>query len=92
MRVLGNSKGPNVPASCKAFQNSLITPTSSFGNILNSRSQLTNKASNNNPHIELDIRNLCSGKLPVKSDQTELRPKSTSCIRISRSDAKSSVY
>ena len=25
----------NVPASCKAFQNTLITPTSSFGNMLN---------------------------------------------------------
>ena len=61
--------------------------------MLNSKSQLTSKATHRNINLDLDMGNLESDKLSVKDGLKNLRPKSTSCIRISRSDAKTTgVY
>ena len=86
-----NFRQPNLmPPSCSTFNHTLTTPNSSLGNLM-TQAMPSSRLPMNQPHLEFKVQNLQGERLPQK-ERKPTTTRSTSCLRISRSESYTAVY
>ena len=82
-----------MPLSCTNLNSTLMTPNSSFGNLIPPQGIVSSRESVNQPRFELHTLNLQDDKLPIKDRNTAAQTaRSMDCLKIMRSDAHTSIY